>query len=69
MTLWKNLKKTHSNIYTLLIAIAVVAVWQGMWGLIGLYVFPEQEVLSYTVSLALGLLLLWLNDFRLDELR
>lgn len=69
MTVWKKLKYTHPNLYVMLIVVGVVAVWRGLWGLMDMYLFPSDPEVSFLVSLALGLLLLWLNDFRLDELR
>ena len=45
--------------HILLIAIAVVLFWRGAWGLMDLYVFPENTLLSYITSLVLGLVILF----------
>ena len=47
---------------------AIIAFWRGLWGLMDLYLFPQNEVLSYLVSAFLGILILYLNDFSLEEL-
>lgn len=41
-----------------LIAVAVVLVWRGAWGLMDLYIFPDNALISYIVSLVAGLLIL-----------
>lgn len=43
----------------ILIAVAVVLFWRGAWGLMDLYVFPDHELISYIVSLAAGLVILF----------
>ena len=52
----------------LITGIAVIAFWRGLWGLMDLYLFPENEILSYFISALLGVLILYLNDFSLEEL-
>jgi len=69
MRFLKGIKKTHPDLYTLFIAIAVIAFWRGAWGLMDLYLFPGNELYSYVASAVLGLLLLYLNDFKLTELK
>lgn len=52
----------------LLLAIGVVAVWRGVWGLMDLYIFPNDLIMSFTASIIIGVVLLLLNDRKLDEL-
>lgn len=54
----KKLLKKNSLVHVILIAVAVVLFWRGTWGLMDLYVFPGNELLSYIVSLVLGLVIL-----------
>ena len=61
----KNLKKNF-KLFTL--AIGVVFVWRGVWGLSDLYLFPENQVLSFTISIIMGVIILYLNDGKLNEL-
>lgn len=51
------------------IVLGIVFVWRGMWGLMDLYLFPEQPTLSFTVSVLLGIFFLWAHDKRLKDLR
>lgn len=53
----KYIKKT-SFAHVVLIAVAVVLVWRGAWGLMDLYIFPDNALISYIVSLVAGLLIL-----------
>lgn len=61
--------KKHSNIFhILLIGTAAVMVWRGAWGLMDLYVFPNDPTLSYVLSLIVGLLILIVTQKLEDEL-
>jgi len=40
---------------TLLIASGVVFFWRGAWGLMDLYIHPSNPLLSYLISVGLGI--------------
>lgn len=52
----------------MLIAMSVVLFWRGAWGLMDLYVFPDNDLLSYLVSLAVGIGILFATQKLADEL-
>jgi uncharacterized ion transporter superfamily protein YfcC len=55
-----NLKKIHKNYFkTLVLAIAIVLFWRGVWGLMDLYFFPNMLPLSFILSILIGLLILY----------
>lgn len=64
----KNLKHKHYLLYSIITGLGIIVFWRGIWGLLDLYFFPNNEVLSYSLSLVIGLLILYLNDFSLKEL-
>lgn len=66
--MFKNFKKNHPNLYSIVIGAAIIMFWRGLWGLMDLYLFPGNPALSFITSAAVGLLLLWVNDFRLKEI-
>ena len=66
--LLQHLKKTHRNLYSLIIGLAILLYWRGLWGLMDVYLFPNNELISYIVSIVVGLALLFFNDFRLREI-
>ncbi len=49
-------------------ATAVVLFWRGIWGLLDHYLFPENPLLSYLISVLLGLFILWVDDYEFQEL-
>ncbi|MFA6024209.1 MAG: hypothetical protein WC777_03270 [Candidatus Gracilibacteria bacterium] len=51
-----------------LTATAVVFFWRGIWGLTDAFLFPNNSLLSYAVSIGLGLFILWVDDWRISEL-
>ncbi len=67
-----RLKKFHSRFKTfgfvLTTVLGVVLFWRGVWGLMDIYLFPDQPTLSYLLSILGGLLVLWIDDGEIEEL-
>lgn len=61
-------KQSNSFFRIILIAVSVVLFWRGAWGLMDLYVFPENELASYIMSLAAGLIILFFTRSITDAL-
>lgn len=64
-----QLKAQHPNANTLVVILAIIMLWRGVWGLLDTYLFPGSPVFSYLVSIALGALILYLDDFRVENLK
>jgi len=62
------MRNIKSNLKLLVLAIAIVAVWRGVWGLMDLYLFPENEMFSFISSIIIGVLILYFHDHKLNEL-
>lgn len=56
------MKILERNLKYIIIAIGIVFVWRGIWGLADLYIFPESPILSLIISLVTGLIILLLVD-------
>ena len=65
---FKRWEKEHSNISKILIGIAIVLFWRGVWLLSDLYLFPNDNFLSGISSIFIALLILYLRNFNLKEL-
>jgi hypothetical protein len=63
-----KLEKHHQIIFAIVIAIAVVGVWRGLWGLMDVYLLPNNYVLSCIISLIIGLLILLITHYAPKEL-
>jgi len=63
-----KLKLKSQIIVVLLVGFAVVAFWRGVWGLLDIYLFPQDYHLSLWVSLLLGLLILAATHYTVKEL-
>lgn len=48
--------------YTLIIGFAIICFWRGIWGLMDLYLYPNDLALSYLLSLIIGILILCLTE-------
>lgn len=60
-----NLKRKRSMkkvFYTLLLAFAIVSFWRGAWGLMDLYLLPNNPFASFMVSLAIGIVILYSTE-------
>lgn len=44
--------------YAFLIAIGIISLWRGIWGLWDVYVFPNDYTLSLCISVVVGILIL-----------
>jgi hypothetical protein len=63
-----KLKRVEKAIFTILIAFAIVAFWRGTWGLLDVYLFPENYALSSLISVATGIIILLSTKHLLKDL-
>jgi hypothetical protein len=64
----RKIRQRYHNGYVIIIATAIIMFWWGMFGILETFLFPDNEVLAYFISLFAGLFIMFVNDFRLDEL-
>ncbi|MCB1937453.1 MAG: hypothetical protein KDF59_16115 [Nitrosomonas sp.] len=64
-----KLENKRTTLNSLIIVVAIIMLWRGVWGLLDIYLFPDIPTLSYVVSISMGILILYLNDFHLDNLK
>lgn len=50
------------NLKYIIIAIGIIFVWRGIWGLADIYIFPESPALSFIASIITGIIILLLID-------
>jgi len=55
-------------LFSIIIAFAVISFWRGVWGLMDLYLFPENMELSLWASVAIGLAILGATHYITKEL-
>lgn len=61
--------KKHSTVFSILvIGTAAVLFWRGAWGLLDLYFFPNDPLISYGVSLVVGFVILFATKRLAEEL-
>lgn len=69
--MFKKYKKTshfHRSLYYLVTGAGIIIFWRGIWGLLDVYLFPNNPELSYFISAIGGLLILFLNDYSIEEI-
>ena len=62
---FSQLKKRHQLLYSLVIAVAMVSLWRGIWQLFDFYIFPDTPILLSIVSVVIGISLIALTHHRL----
>lgn len=61
-------KLHHKLIMATGIGISVVSFWRGTWGLMDIYLFPNNPALSYSTSFAIGFIILYVTHYVIKEL-
>lgn len=59
----------RKNLRIIIDLLGAIAVWWGIWGILDLFIFPENHLVSYIVSIALGFILLLIDGNGLDDLK
>ncbi len=70
--MFKKIRKylsTRKNLRIIIDLLGIIIVWRGIWGLLDLFVFPENQLLSYLTSIVLGFILLLIDGKGLNELQ
>lgn len=66
---FQKIKKKRSKIFfAIIIGFAVIAFWRGLWGLMDIYLFPNNYTLSLWISMLIGIAILLLTDYATKEL-
>tara|TARA_Y100000310_G_C20234643_1_gene601863 strand:- start:397 stop:606 length:210 start_codon:yes stop_codon:yes gene_type:complete len=68
MAKFSKLKTHHQIFFTLIVGIAVIAFWRGAWGLMDIYILPNNDIASMTFSLIAGLVVLATTHYAVKEL-
>ena len=64
-----RLKSEHPTANAVVVIFAIIMVWRGVWELLNLYLFPGSPTFSNLLSIAMGALILHLDDFSLKDLK
>lgn len=65
---YRKFKRKHKVLHILLVALAVIMFWRGVWGILDMYLFPNHHLVSYILSIVIAFFILYFDDFHLKEL-
>ena len=65
---FNKMKRSHQLVFTIVVAFAVISFWRGVWDLMDEFLFPQNMPLSATISMIIGLVILYLTDYATKEL-
>jgi len=60
---------SRKNLRIIIDLLGAIAIWWGIWGILDIFVFPGNELLSYLVSIVFGFILLILDGNGLNDLK
>ncbi len=63
-----QMKLRYRILFSILIGSSVISFWRGVWGLMDVYLFPNNPGLSYLLSVLFGILILIATDYTVKEL-
>ena len=64
----KQLKSHHNIIFAIIIGFAIISFWRGIWGLLDIYLFPNNLVLSLWASVIIGIMILIITKYAIKGL-
>ncbi|MFA5532729.1 MAG: hypothetical protein WDA13_04015 [Candidatus Shapirobacteria bacterium] len=70
--MFKNIRKflaRRKNLRIIIDVVAIIIIWRGIWGILDLFIFPNNPLLSYLTSTIFGFGLLLLDGNGLDDLK
>lgn len=56
------------NLRFFITAIAVIFIWRGTWGILDKYIIPINSEVAFILLIIVGLIILIIDDFELEEL-
>ena len=56
-----DLEKHHQLLASMIVGVGIVSLWRGMWGLLDLYLIPENPLVSYLLSSLVGVTILYIT--------
>jgi len=63
-----TLRTKNQVLFALVISVAIVSVWRGIWGLMDFYLYPQDPVMSYGLSVVIGTVILVATGLFVEEM-
>ena len=70
--MFKNIQKflkPRKNLRLILDAVGLILIWRGIWGILDMFFFPNNPLVSYIGSIIFGFIFLVIDGNGLDELK
>ncbi|USN58796.1 MAG: hypothetical protein H6767_01535 [Candidatus Peribacteria bacterium] len=67
--LYKIRRIVISNIQLFIISVSIIMIWRGIWNFLDEYFVADYFFFSNFFSIILGIIILFLNNFDLEEVR
>ena len=65
---FKQMGSFKQILFALLIGFAVISFWRGDWGLLDIYLLPNNQSASFWISIIIGIVILTATHYSVKEL-
>lgn len=66
---YRKFKRKYRLMHVLIMAVAIVMFWWGVWGVLDLTLSEENPIPVYALGILIAFFLLYIDDFHLGELK
>jgi len=63
-----ELRKHHQLLFSLIILSGVICFWRGFWGLLDIILTPDNKLLSFILSLSVGIIILTITHYSIEKI-
>ncbi|MDD2907263.1 MAG: hypothetical protein PHH98_01350 [Candidatus Gracilibacteria bacterium] len=68
--IFKSKKARNEFLYNMrifLLIVAVIMIWRGIWNFLDFYFLKDYFILSNLLTIVIGLIIIFINDYELDD--
>jgi hypothetical protein len=61
-------KKVKKNLNIIIVCICIIMIWRAVWDMCDLFIFPDNQILSDIICFVIWIVVLLIDDGKLEEL-
>ncbi len=61
-------KKVKKNLNIIIVCVCIIMIWRAVWDMCDLFIFPDNQILSDIICFVIWIVVLLIDDGKLEEL-
>ena len=61
-------KKVKKNLNIIIVCVCIIMIWRAVWDMCDLFIFPDNQILSDIICFVIWIIVLLIDDGKLEEL-